>query len=126
MGLRINKNIRITPSISIDIILPLISDGLRVKYNNKEYKVVGYHASSERLFLQDPQQPDCELIVEVNKVKPLLRKMESMTNDEKEEYQSMLDGVANHSTGAWEVTEWLNKNQFDYKNLIGDKLAEEI
>ena len=126
MGLRINKNIKITPSISIDIIMPLISDRLTVKYKNKEYRIIGYRISPEKLFLQDPQQPDCELIVEVNKVKPLLRKMESMTNDEKKEYQSLLDGVANHTKSVWEVTEWLNKNQFDYKNLIGDKLAEEI
>ena len=112
--------------MDIDDILPRISSGLTVLYAQKKYKVVGFHDSHVRLILQDSQQPDDELIVEMEKVKPLLHKMDSMTNKEKEDYQEMLDGVANQTTGVWEVTEWLNRGLFDYNDLIGMGLAEEL
>jgi hypothetical protein len=108
-------------------ILPRISGELIVRYAQKEYKVIGYVGEDdrERLILTDPQQSDCELIVEMDKVEPLLRKMKSMTIDEKERYQELLDGVTNQTTEVWEVTEWLNRKLFDYKDLIGKGLAEE-
>ena len=114
------------PPLDIDDILPRISSGLTVLYAQKKYKVVGFHDSPVRLILQDSQQPDDELIVEMEKVKPLLRKMDSMTIQEKERYQELLDGVANQTTGVWEVTEWLNRGLFDYNDLIGMGLAEEL
>lgn len=118
-----NKN---KPSLVIDDILPRISSDLAVIYAQKKYKVVGFHDSPGRLILQDSQQPDDELIVEMEKVKPLLRKMDSMAIQEKERYQELLNGVANQTTGVWEVTEWLNSGLFDYKDLIGEGLAEEL
>ena len=127
MGLRINKNIKIPRSISIDEILPYLSGELKVMYDNKEYKVIGYLNNGERLVLQDSQKTDCELIVGLNNsVKPLLRKMDSMTNDEKEKYQSLLDDVKYGTKGPWDVTEWLNSKLFDYKDLIGEGMAEEL
>ena len=125
MPLKLGKHL-IRNYLSRDDILPRIIGGLTVSYAKKEYKVLGYHEFRERLILQDSQQPDDELIVEMSKVKPLLRKMDSMTNQEKEDYQEMLDGVANHTTEVWEVTEWLNSELFDYKELIGEGLAEEL
>ncbi len=124
MGLRINKKIKVKLSPDIDDILSWISGGLNVTYAGKEYKVVGYYG--DKLILQDPQQSDCELIVDLKKVKPLLRRMDSMTYDEKTRYQELLDGVANQTKSVWEVTEWLNLNLFDYKDLIGEGLAEEL
>ena len=126
MPLRINKNSKCRPSIWIDDILPRISGHLTVKYAQKEYKVIGYLWFRDNLILQDPQQPDCEIIVEMDKVKPLLRKMDSMTSKEKEKYKELLDGVAAQTTGVWEVTEWLNHKLFDYKGLIEKGLAEEL
>lgn len=127
MALKINSKLKVKKSIDlgIDDILPRISGNLTVIYDQKEYKVVGYLNDRKRLFLQDPQQSDCELIVMFDKVKPLLRTMESMTDKEKEHYQSLLNGVKNGAKGVWEVTEWLNENSFDYKDLIGQGLAEE-
>ena len=126
MALKISKNTPLPPYIWIDDILPRISGRLTVKYAQNEYKVIGYLDHRDRLILQDLRQPDCELIVEMDIVKPLLRSMESMTNDEKKQYQSLLDGVANQTIGVWEVTEWLNERLFDYKDLIGKGLAEEL
>ena len=113
-------------SVHRDDILPRIIGGLTVSYAQKEYKVVGYHDFRERLILQDSQQPGDELIVEMSKVKPLLRKMDSMTSDEEDRYKELLMGVANLTTDVWEVTEWLNRKLFDYTNLIGKGLAEEL
>lgn len=125
MGLKIGKDWKQNPpSIHMDDILPRISGRLTVKYAQKEYKVIGYLDYYNKLILQAAQQQECEIIVEIDKVKPLLRKMDSMTIDENKRYQEMLDGVANHSTGIWEVTEWLNQKLFDYKDLIGQGLAE--
>ena len=128
MGLRINKNTKVSRHVSLEDILPRICGSLTVKYAQKEYKVIGYigDADRERLIMQDLQQHDYELIVEMDKVKPLLRKMESMTIDEKERYQELLDGITNQTTEVWEVTEWLNCKLFDYKDLIGQGLAEEL
>lgn len=89
--------------------------------------VIGCINVGDRLILQDPQKTNCELIVGLNNsVKPLLHKMDSMKNDEKEKYQSLLDDVKYEAKGSWDVTEWLNSNLFDYKGLIGKGLAEEI
>ena len=125
MPLKLGKHL-ISNYLSGDDILPRIIGGLTVSYAKKEYKVVGYHELRKRLILQDSQQPDDELIVEMSKVKPLLRKMDSMTSDEEERYKKLLIGVANLTTDVWEVTEWLNRKLFDYKNLIGNGLAKEL
>lgn len=125
MALTINSKSVVNPVIKKDDVLPRISGDLSVIYDQKEYKIIGYLDDRIRLILQDPQQPDCELIVVIDKVKPLLRKMDSMTSDEKERYQELLDGVASQTTETWEVTEWLNRKLFDYKDLIGKGLAEE-
>ena len=125
MGLKLSSK-SIIIAIETDDILPRIIGGLTVIYAQKEYKVVGYHDFRERLILQDPQQPGDELIVEMDKVKPLLRKMDSMTSEEEDRYKKLLIGVANQTTDVWKVTEWLNCNLFDYKDLIGKGLAEEL
>ena len=64
-------------------ILPRISGELTVRYAQKEYRVIGYLDDRVRLILKDPQQSDCELIVGMDQVKPLLRKMYSMSLEEK-------------------------------------------
>ena len=125
MALKIGSKTKVYRPLWAEDIIPRISGNLIVKYAQKEYKVIGYHDLPNRLYLQDPQEPDCELIVEMDKVKPLFRKMDSMTSEEKEYYQSLLDGVADQTKEVWEVTEWLNRKMFDYKDLISQGLAEE-
>ena len=122
---RLSKD-NLKPTLDIDDILPRISSRLTVIYAQKEYKVIGYLDYRDKLILQAAQQQECEIIVEIDEVKPLLRKMDSMTIQEKERYQELLDGVANQTIGVWEVTEWLNNKLLDYKNLIGEGLAEEL
>ena len=106
-------------------IFPRMIGKLQVKYSGKVYEVKEYLCNPEKLILRDPQQPDCEFIVKMEKVKPLLRRMDSMTDEEKERYQELLDGI-NQTTGVWKVAEWLNYKLFDYEKLIDKGLAEEM
>lgn len=61
--------------------------------------------------------------IEDNEVKPYLRPMSSMTEDEKEEYQAFFnyDGVEYPE----EYIDWLNAHHFDYRGLIEKGLALE-
>lgn len=65
----------------------------------------------------------CEFDIEC--VKPYLRSMNDMTEEEREEYKHLVafsgspDGVAN-------FTDWLNKHHFDYRGLIERHLAIEV
>lgn len=73
--------------------------------------------------------------VEIEFVTPLLRPMSSMTDDEKKFVANLKGGLVvlrhketNDIVGVWnetEATDWLNKNHFDYRNLIDNGLAAE-
>lgn len=56
-------------------------------------------------------------------IKPYLRPMSSMTEEEKEDYNSKFEG----RDFSWEVyygsTDWLNKHHFDHRGLIEMWLA---
>lgn len=68
----------------------------------------------------------------IKNIKPYLRPMSSMTEEEKKEYQSQceihFDNDADANFIAYyfdtvESFEWLNKNMFDYRELIPKDLA---
>jgi hypothetical protein len=58
-------------------------------------------------------------------VKPYLRPLSSMTEEEKEDYNSKFEG----RDFSWEIyygsTDWLNEHHFDYRGLIEKGLALE-
>ena len=65
--------------------------------------------------------------VELNAVKPYLRPMSSMTEEEKEEYCNLQTKFLCSSqypvTDAYELFDWLNARHFDYRGLIPMGLA---
>jgi len=75
--------------------------------------------------------------VEIEYVKPYLRPMSSMTEEEKKEYHSICDEEEREEKefGEWvirvyyhntiESIDWLNAHHFDFRNLIGKGLALE-
>ena len=65
---------------------------------------------------------DCALV----KVRPYLRPMSSMTEDEKKEYDELLSqfGVVEYYKASAALTDWLNRNMFDYRGLIDLGIAE--
>jgi hypothetical protein len=66
----------------------------------------------------------------VERVKPYLRSMKSMTVVEKEEYKKTFDTYEN-GTGtklvcqSYQTFDWLNAHHFDYRGLIELELALE-
>lgn len=63
--------------------------------------------------------------IEIKYIKPYLRPMSSMTEEEENEYNSLNayeKGVFPHTEEAFD---WLNENMFDYRGLIPKGLALE-
>lgn len=63
----------------------------------------------------------------ISKVKPYLRPMSSMTEEEKEEYEMLqvYPGFKTNHTDLTDMYDWLNKKMFDYRGLIKKGLALE-
>ena len=58
----------------------------------------------------------------IKDIKPYLRPMSSMTEEEKFMYEGLMIGIDNISY-MLDVIDWLNKNHFDYRGLIEKGLA---
>ena len=71
----------------------------------------------------------------LQEIKPYLRPISSMTEEEKKEFNSLINGVEERCINAYgkggytlafiEVNDWLNKHHFDYRGLIEKGLAIE-
>ena len=64
----------------------------------------------------------CEFDIEC--VKPYLRSMDDMTEEERKEYKHLV-AFSGNPDGAASFTDWLNKHHFDYRGLIWKGLALE-
>jgi len=53
----------------------------------------------------------------INNIRPYLRSMSSMTEEEENEYIDFL--------AMWDAVDWLNEHHFDYHGLISKNLALE-
>lgn len=90
-----------------------------VPYTGKKYDIQG------PLFYQD----GCLTPSTIEEVRPYLRPMSSMTEEEEKIFLSLGDGVLiyNNETKTLgfrtESIDWLNAHHFDYRNLIGKGLA---
>lgn len=58
----------------------------------------------------------------IKDIKPYLRPMSSMTEEEKLMYEGLMIGIDNISY-MLDVTDWLNSHHFDYRGLIERELA---
>lgn len=61
--------------------------------------------------------------VYLSEVKPYLRPLSSMTDEEKEEYHKLCDNCYDIYFNSVESIDWLNKHHFDYRGLIDKGLA---
>jgi len=66
----------------------------------------------------------------IEQVKPYLRPMSSMTEEERKEYNEYLFhgasiGLMSNTETAYELIDWLNAHHFDYRGLIEMGLALE-
>jgi len=58
-------------------------------------------------------------VFNIDEIKPYLRPMVSMTDEEQDEY-------INTFTVMWDAVDWLNAHHFDYRGLIEKGLAIEV
>ena len=96
---------------------------LKVNYADKVYDVLGY--TNNKLIIVLPFMSNLEGHP-VETCKPYLRPMESMTEEEKDYYDSITHiGDETHFKGVWcnTVVDWLNSKDFDYRGLIPMGLA---
>ena len=65
--------------------------------------------------------------IPIKSVKPYLRPISSMTEEEKEELNNVLEfQYYSDDSCMCESTDWLNAHHFDYRGLIGKGLAIEV
>lgn len=87
-------------------------------YNRVLYGVDWFNPINGILTTGDKSTP-------IEEIKPYLRPMDSMTEGEKEDYNSKFEG----RDFSWEIyygsTDWLNAHHFDYRGLIEKGLALE-
>ena len=124
MALRINKDLKLpegntVQDLKIDI-LSRLPYNLRIVHNDTIYNADTYDAG--QILLRGRADV---FRVSVKFVKPLLRRMNSMTEEEKIEYETLL-ADATVDGEVWKVTDWLNRNMFDYRGLIDDNMAVEM
>ena len=92
---------------------------------------------------KDGYVPNIEegLFIDIDRIKPYLRPMSSMTDEEKKEYASFIGGQKPFDSDfsaypkeygfvyEWDVANyvnWLNSHHFDYRGLIEKGLAIEV
>jgi len=59
-------------------------------------------------------------------IKPYLRPMSSMTEEEKNEYYALEELSRKKSNHGIDILDWLNRHHFDYRGLIENGLAIEV
>ena len=82
---------------------------------NKPEKCLLTGIDDEEVYLNVDSDP-----FKINNIRPYLRPMSSMTEEEKDEYDRLV-----MCNASWVVDDWLNKNHFDYRGLIEMGLALE-
>ena len=100
--------------------------GIKVQYNNEIYNIDYISALYEEVKLDIPDN----YTVGISEIKPYLRPMSSMTEEEYKELKSISSyyGFAPYEyIGDWcpnyEMINWLNAHHFDFHNLIEKGLA---
>ena len=67
---------------------------------------------------------DCYNDFPIECIKPYLFPLSSVTDEQKEEYQYIIERwMYDSSYSISDITDWLNKNHFDYRGLIEKGLA---
>lgn len=96
----------------------LTDTDLRAKVEERVYTLFGIPSKYRLHFLELDDFFD-EYGVPVECVKPYLRPMSSMTEEEEKEFEETLQ----YTQYTLESYDWLNKNMFDYRGLIEKGLA---
>lgn len=100
--------------------------GVKVQYNNEIYNIDYISALYEEVKLDVPDN----YTIGISEIKPYLRPMSSMTEEEKMEslnfaWKDDYDRLASYDENIPKYIDWLNAHRFDYRGLIKMGLALE-
>ena len=94
------------------------------KYYEGVYTVESIDPSLNTI-VADSERSSVEVIVgdDDYEIKPYLRPMSNMTEEEKLMYEGLMIGTDNNIQYILDVIDWLNAHHFDYRDLIEKGLA---
>ena len=94
------------------------------KYYEGVYTVESIDSSLNTI-VADSERSSVEVIVgdDDYEIKPYLRPMSNMTEEEKLMYEGLMIGTDNNIQYILDVIDWLNVHHFDYRDLIENGLA---
>ena len=94
------------------------------KYYEGVYTVESIDPSLNTI-VADSERSSVEVIVgdDDYEIKPYLRPMSNMTEEEKLMYEGLMIGTDNNIQYILDVIDWLNVHHFDYRDLIEKGLA---
>ena len=94
------------------------------KYYEGVYTVESIDSSLNTI-VADSERSSVEVIVgdDDYEIKPYLRPMSNMTEEEKLMYEGLMIGTDNNIQYILDVIDWLNAHHFDYRDLIENGLA---
>ena len=97
---------------------------LDIKYYEGVYTVESIDSSLNTI-VADSERSSVEVIVgdDDYEIKPYLRPMSNMTEEEKLMYEGLMIGTDNNIPYILDVIDWLNAHHFDYRDLIEKGLA---
>ena len=85
--------------------------GVKVKNVKNNFDINNFNHNAEEI----------KFLIEEYNIKPYLRPLSSMTEEEKKESGELYK----RNTGMWDDLDWLNAHHFDYRGLIEKGLALE-
>ena len=93
-----------------------------IKIQDKDFIFDGVIYSEDNVF-----ELDSNSFIDISSVKPYLRPMSSMTEEEIKEYKHLINRYASSNPdSAINMINWLNAHHFDYNGLIEKGLAIEV
>ena len=93
--------------------------GVEVEYDKCNCELLSINKDNEELTIRIC--PGYSPVVKLEEVKPYLFPLSSMTWEQECQYKEIIASTFNH----YEVYDWLNKNNFDYRGLIPLGLAND-
>jgi hypothetical protein len=115
MKFKISKDIRLEDKDREAAILTVMQNYGEVSCLGKRFKVDAFNAFNHTVVLNNEHV--AEVRIDTNEVQPVLRKLSSMSIDEKKHYIELLNrALEGDSIG--ELVNWLDERFFDYRGLI--------
>lgn len=101
--------------------------GVKVWRQGEDYVVSSIDIEKQRVYLKVDFEAVRGWWFDIEEVRPYLRPMESMTEEERKEYFATWGYEDVHGMGVpcSETYDWFDKYHFDYRGLIGKGLALE-